>query len=278
MRHLSGTVFTGGNSAELLVNGKSTFTAIFDAIERARDYVLVEFFIINNDQLGQELKRRLINCCRSGVRVYLLYDSIGSYSLPLGYRQDLIANGVRIRAFGSPGRFKNRFQLNFRNHRKIVVMDGKIAYVGGHNVGDEYLGEHQKFGAWRDTHVKIEGPAVQFIQFCFVEDWYWATKGIPELNWEPCGAENGRQDALVIASGPADRLETCGLMFVQAINQARKRIWIASPYFVPDLQILSALKLAALRCVDVRILLPDVCLRRFYNTSRIESNSFTARR
>ena len=164
--------------------------------------------------------------------------------------------GIATSAFHTTKGKTNRFQLNFRNHRKIVVVDGKIAYLGGHNVGDEYLGKHPKFGAWRDTHVRIEGPAVQFIQFSFVEDWYWATKGIPELNWEPCKAADGGEDTLVIASGPADSLETCGLMFVQAINQARERVWIASPYFVPERGIMAALKLAVLRGVDVRIMLP----------------------
>ena len=124
-------------------------------------------------------------------------------------------------------------------------------------MGDEYLGKNPAFGAWRDTHVKLEGPVVQEIQFSFVEDWYWATSKIPELNWRPHKAEDGREKILMIASGPADNLETCGLMFVQAINDARQRVWIASPYFVPDLQILSALKLAALRGVDVRIMLPE---------------------
>jgi cardiolipin synthase len=196
------------------------------------------------------LQSKLIQKAKENVKVYFLYDEIGSHKLPQSYLRDMQIAGIVTSAFHTTKGKTNRFQLNFRNHRKIVVMDGKIAYVGGHNVGDEYLGKHPKFGAWRDTHVKIEGPAVQFIQFCFVEDWYWATKGIPELNWEPCRAEDGREDALVIASGPADRLETCGLMFVQAINEARERVWIASPYFAPDLQILSALKLAALRGYD----------------------------
>jgi cardiolipin synthase len=203
------------------------------------------------------LQSKLIQKAKENVKVYFLYDEIGSHKLPQSYLRDMQIAGIVTSAFHTTKGKTNRFQLNFRNHRKIVVVDGKIAYVGGHNVGDEYLGKHPKFGAWRDTHVKIEGPAVQCIQFCFVEDWYWATKGIPELNWEPCRVADGRENALVIASGPADRLETCGLMFVQAINEARERIWIASPYFVPDLQILSALKLAALRGVDVRILLPE---------------------
>ena len=165
--------------------------------------------------------------------------------------------GVVTSAFHTTKGKTNRFQLNFRNHRKIVVVDGKAAWVGGHNVGDEYLGKSPKFGAWRDTHVRIEGPAVQAIQFCFVEDWHWAANVFPELNWEPQQAVDGKDEILTVASGPADNLETCGLMFVQAINDARERVWIASPYFVPDLQILSALKLAALRGVDVRILLPQ---------------------
>jgi len=256
MENLSGTVFSGGNSVDLLVNGKATFAAIFDAIERARDYVLVEFFIINNDDLGQELKQRLINCQASGVQVYLLYDSIGSYGLPLGYRQDLIANGVRVRAFGSPGRFRNRFQLNFRNHRKIVVVDGVTGFAGGHNVGDEYLGLSKRFGFWRDTHVKLTGPAVIGLQTAFQENWYWVTGEELQLNWQPRPAD-GDAGVLVVPSGPADELETCSLFFVHMLNLARQRAWITSPYFVPNEAVLEALKLAALRGLDVRVIIPQ---------------------
>ena len=256
MRHLSGTEFTGGNSVNLLVNGKATFAAIFEAIDRARDYVLVEFFIINNDELGQELKRRLINCRRSGERVYFLYDSIGSYGLPLGYRQDLIANGVRIRAFGSPGRFKNRFQLNFRNHRKIVVADGVVGFAGGHNVGDEYLGVSKRFGFWRDTHVKLSGPAVLDLQRAFLENWCYVTGEDLELNWLSRPSD-GDTSVLVVPSGPADELETCSLFFVHMLNLAGQRAWITSPYFVPNEAVLEALKLAALRGLDVRVIVPQ---------------------
>ena len=245
------------NKSRLLIDGQETFRSIFEGIESAEQYILVQFFIVKDSAVGRELQSKLIQKAGENIKVYFLYDEIGSHKLPENYLRDMQIAGIVTSAFHTTKGKTNRFQLNFRNHRKIVVVDGKIAYVGGHNVGDEYLGKHPKFGAWRDTHVKIEGPAVQFIQFCFVEDWYWATKGIPELNWEPCRAVDGRENALVIASGPADRLETCGLMFVQAINEARERVWIASPYFVPDLQILSALKLAALRGVDVRILLPE---------------------
>ena len=245
------------NKSRLLIDGQETFDSIFEGIESAEQYVLVQFFIVKDSDVARELQSKLIQKAKKNVKIYFLYDEIGSHKLPKSYLLDLQIAGIVTSAFHTTKGKTNRFQLNFRNHRKIVVVDGKIAFLGGHNVGDEYLGKHPKFGAWRDTHAKIEGPAVQAIQFCFVEDWYWATKAIPKLNWEPCKAGDGRENALVVASGPADRLETCGLMFVQAIHEARERVWIASPYFVPDLQILSALKLAALRGVDVRILLPE---------------------
>ena len=246
-----------GNRSQLLIDGTETFRRIFEGIESANEYILVMFYIVKDDAIGSELQSKLIQKARENVRVNFLYDEIGSHKLPHSYLLEMQMAGVFTSAFHTTRGKANRFQLNFRNHRKIVVVDGKIAYVGGHNVGDEYLGGHDRFGPWRDTHVRVEGPVVQALQFSFVEDWYWATRGIPELNWKLNRAVNGNEDALVIASGPADKLETCGLMFVEAINAATDRVWIASPYFVPDLQTLSALKLAALRGVDVRILLPE---------------------
>ncbi|MCD6176437.1 MAG: cardiolipin synthase, partial [Candidatus Cloacimonetes bacterium] len=148
-------------------------------------------------------------------------------------------------------------RLNFRNHRKIVVVDGKIAYVGGLNVSDKYMGIHPKYGYWRDTHVKIEGPSVQSVQLPFISDWYWATQEVPELNWEPSYLHEWNNNVLVLPSGPADELETCGIFFVHAINSAKKRLWIISPYFVPDQQVLCALQLAGLRGVDVRVMIPE---------------------
>jgi cardiolipin synthase len=247
----------GGNKSHLLINGQTTFDNLFEDIDAARRYVLVEFYVVKDDQLGGQLKEHLIRKAKDGASVYFLYDEIGSYKLPGGYLREMTQAGITVSAFHSTRGRTNHFQLNFRNHRKIVVIDGEIAYVGGHNVGDAYLSRHPKFGHWRDTHVKIEGPVVKSIQFCFVEDWHWATSTIPDLDWGMHPSRNGEEDALMIASGPADALETCGLMFTQIIHMARERLWIASPYFVPDAKILGALKLAALRGVDVRILLPE---------------------
>lgn len=247
----------GFNRSWLLVNGQTTFDHLFEDLDAARSYILVQFYIVNDDHLGRRLKDSLIRKAQNEVSVYFLYDEIGSYQLPGGYLREMQQAGIQVSAFHSTRGKTNHFQLNFRNHRKVVVIDGKTAYVGGHNVGDEYVSRHPRFGRWHDTHVKIEGPVVKAIQFFFVEDWHWATSKIPDLDWEMTHSREGLEDALVVASGPADSLETCGLMFTQIIHMARERIWIASPYFVPDTQILGALKLAVLRGVDVRILLPE---------------------
>jgi len=246
------------NSVELLIDGHATFESIFDGIAEAEDYILVQFFIVHDDVLGRALKERLITKAREGIRVMFLYDEVGCHALPRRYIDDLRSEGVDIREFNTRKGSRNRFQLNFRNHRKVVVVDGKIAWMGGHNVGDEYLGNDPKFGHWRDTHVRIEGPAVLKAQVSFTEDWYWATETLPELTWTANPASNG-DDArvLIIPTGPADELETCNLMFVHAINSATDRIWIASPYFVPEHAVMVALQLAGLRGVDVRILIPD---------------------
>jgi cardiolipin synthase len=248
---------TRGNHAELLIDGKATFDAIFASIAEAREYVLAQFYIIHDDNLGRRFKDALIAKARTGVRCHLLYDEIGSFGLPSAYIRELREAGVQAHPFNTRQGASNRFQLNFRNHRKIVIVDGKEAFVGGANVGDEYLGLNPKIGAWRDTHVKVMGPVVQCVQVSWLEDWHWAVKTTPELNWKPTPTPGGQDGiAFCLPSGPADPFETCTLFFPHAIHSAKKRIWIASPYFVPDEQFISALQVAALRGVDVRILVP----------------------
>jgi len=249
--------FTHSNQATLLIDGRQTFQAIFEAIDSASSYILVHYYILKNDTAGRELQARLIQKARTGVRVYLLYDEIGSVGLPKQYTEALREGGVKVRPFHSTKGKANRFQLNFRNHRKIVVVDGLVAFVGGLNVADEYIEGTPKLGPWRDTHLKLAGPCVQCVQLVFVEDWYWAVHEIPELDWGPRPAQGKNQNILVLPTGPADELESCGLFFLEAINGARERLWIASPYFVPDDAIVSALQLAALRGVDVRLVLPE---------------------
>ena len=249
--------FTRFNRNRLLINGEQTFDAIFREIDAARDYLLIQFFIVRDDGIGRDLQSRLMAAAGRGVRVFFLYDEIGCHTLPASYVDALREAGVHAVPFHTTKGRANRFQLNFRNHRKTVVADGRVAFLGGHNVGDEYMSRSTRFGFWRDTHVEIRGPVVQAVQFCFVQDWYWATGDIPDLDWTLRNASESPGRSLIIASGPADDLETCNLMFTQAIHAAKERIWIASPYFVPDERVLGALKLAALRGVDVRIILPE---------------------
>ncbi len=247
--------FTRGNHAQLLEDGDATFRAIFEALAEAERYVLVQFFIVRDDQIGREFEAALLACRARGVEVAFLYDEIGSRKLSRRFKSSLRASGVRITPFRTTRGPENRLQLNFRNHRKLVLVDGRVALLGGINVGDEYLGRGP-LGAWRDTFVRIEGPAVQGVQLAFLEDWHWATDELPAWDWTPRRAAAGDQLALILPTGPADSLETASLMFVTLFQSARERLWISTPYFVCDSQVMGALELAALRGVDVRILVP----------------------
>lgn len=254
---LAKTSFLDGNELELLIDGEATFDSIFSGIAEARNYILVQFFIIRDDALGRKLQQQLVKRAADGVDVYLIYDEIGSYQLPESYIDQLIAGGVNVHRFHSTRGRGNRFQLHFRNHRKLVIVDGEQGWVGGLNVGDEYLGSEERIGPWRDTHLKIMGPAALQLQLSFVEDWYWATETILDLPWHPRRSETANVPTLILATGPADRFETASLMVQQAIHAAQDRIWISSPYFVPDEGVQNMLKLAALGGIDVRILIPE---------------------
>jgi cardiolipin synthase len=249
--------FTRHNNVRLLVNGEATFRDIMEGIERAEDYILIQFYIVRDDELGNRVADKLLEAVGRGVRIWFLYDEIGSHDLDERYLRRLQNGGIHVSAFNTQRGWKNKFQLNFRNHRKVVVVDGKECWIGGHNVGDEYLGKDPKFGFWRDTHVAMTGPAVLGAQLSFAEDWFWArSERLDSLRWEPFDAK-GNMAAQVIATGPADHLETAELMFLHAIDRAQRRLWIASPYFVPDDAMVYALQLAGLRGVDVRILIPE---------------------
>lgn len=249
--------FTVGNEIKLLIDGQQTYREMLGAIAEAQDYILLQSYIINNDRIGNEFKHALIIKAKQGVKVYLLYDKIGSRKLSRNYLKSLRNHGIRVSGFGSTPRKGNRFQINFRNHRKILIVDGKIAFMGGLNIGDEYLGKDPHFGSWRDTHLKIRGAAVQCLQSVFLGDWYWVIKEIPQVCWQVQRSTTDNQTALILPTGPADRLDNCNLFYLSLIERSQNRLWIASPYFVPNNSLLNALKLAALRGVDVRIILPN---------------------
>jgi cardiolipin synthase A/B len=252
--------FLTGNDVELLIDGTATFESIFAGIAKAHTYLMVQFYIVRDDRLGEELAERLIERAKAGVKVYLLYDDVGSTGMPKKFRVRLREAGVKVAGFNQRHKFLRFYgptRINYRNHRKIVVADGEAAWVGGHNVGVEYLGEDKRFGRWRDTHVRVSGPAALGCALLFREDWEWATGEVLPSTPPETVATPGDQSVLVMGSGPADKLEECAIAFTDVIAQARERIWIVSPYFVPDTDVRTALFGAALRGVDVRVMLPE---------------------
>jgi cardiolipin synthase A/B len=257
LNHLGRTPCTAGNDVQLLIDGAAFFDTIFAAIAGAERYVLAQFYIVRDDVIGRQFQAALMERARAGVQVFLLYDEIGSFSLPARYLAELRDAGVQVSAFQTTRGRQNRFQLNFRNHRKVVVVDGRVAFTGGSNVGDEYLGRDRRFGHWRDTQVRLEGPVVQAVQVAWTSDWYWATRAPPHLQWHPAPSTHGDVPVFVLATGPADVDSRLQLFFMQCISVAKKRAWFANPYFVPDGPVFETMRLAALRGVDVRLLLPE---------------------
>jgi cardiolipin synthase len=247
--------YTRGNQLDLLVDGEPTFDALMKEIKAATKYILFQFYIIRDDKIGNRFAELLREKARQGVKVYFLYDSLGT-NLGSSFIKKLEACGIQTAAFRGMRRWTSRAQVNFRNHRKIVVIDGHVAFTGGLNVGDDYLGQYPELGPWRDTHVRVAGPAALNAQLAFAKDWFWAQEKVPDLDWQPRVVENGSA-ALFLATGPADDGEPSLLAHIALINTARQRVWIANPYFIPPEPLMRALQLAVLRGVDVRILLPS---------------------
>jgi len=255
---VAGEEFLDGNQLDLLIDGEATFDAILVGIAQAQRSVFVQFYIMREDGLGLRLLEAMADRAAAGLEVCFLFDSFGSAAMKPDIIQKWQSRGIQMATFCAFSGWRDRWRLNFRNHRKIVVIDGEIGFVGGHNVGDEYLGKNPKYGRWRDTHVRVEGPSVLQLQMVFAADWYFATGRVVDGTWQPLrkSATAGGQRALVVSSGPSDDFERCTLFFLNTITMAERRLWIASPYFVPDEGIIQALQLAAIRGVEVCILLP----------------------
>ncbi|GAB5374540.1 MAG: cardiolipin synthase [Acuticoccus sp.] len=246
----------------LLIDGEEIFTAIFALIDAAEHDLVVQFFIFRDDGLGRRLHTALCRRAREGIVVRVLYDGIGARGVPEAYWQGLRDAGVSVQSFHlRRGILPRVMRINYRNHRKLVAADGQRAIVGGPNVGDEYLGRDPRFGDWRDTALEIAGPAAQVAQATFVVDWLWAGGDEDAVRREPFDPQERGREATVpvhlLPTGPADALPACSLALMHLITTAQRRLWLTTPYFVPDLDVLSALKLAALRGVDVRVLIPD---------------------
>lgn len=246
---------TGENRVTFYHEGGPAFDAMFEAIRSARHHIHLESFIFQTDATGRGLLEVLARKAREGVEVRLLYDAMGSYHLHRRALGGLTAAGGKSRAFLPINPLRRRLQVNLRNHRKILVVDGEVAFTGGLNVGDEYLGKSPRFGFWRDTHLRVEGPAVAGLQYVFLEDWdFAAEEPLHGPRYFPPPKKAGDCEVQVVHSGPDQELKSIREIHFAAAFRARKRLWIATPYFVPDAGLLDAVCLAGYQGLDVRLL------------------------
>ncbi|HEY3346550.1 MAG TPA: cardiolipin synthase [Nitrospirota bacterium] len=254
---------TAGNSVVLQGSAKESYPDMLRTISEAKEHVHAMYYIIRPDESGRKLMDALVERAKAGVEVRLLYDDIGSWSMKLKFFRPLIEAGGTVREY-RPVHFSRirTFYANFRNHRKMLIVDGKTAFTGGINIGDEYLGRDKKIGNWRDTNIKVTGPAAAHLQLTFAEDWYYVTGELLTQAYVNPGRQTGGEIVQVVPSGPDRYREHISHIFFTAITSARKRLFIASPYFVPDESVLTALTAASLRGVDVRLLFPKNWDRR----------------
>lgn len=251
--HGDGFPVSAGNAVRLYTDGAPAFAAMLDAIRGARHHVHAQFFICRNDETGRQFIEALCECARRGVEVRFLVDSVGSWAFPSRLMRQVTQAGGKAATFLP---LSNPLRVNLRNHRKILVVDGHTGFAGGLNVADEYLSKSKTFGPWRDTHFRLEGPAVEGLQHTFLDDWYFATnEAVKGGYYTPAHAEPaGTVLAQVVASGPDAEFKAIRDTYVAAVLRARERVWIASPYFVPDAGFRDALILAARSGIDVRYL------------------------
>lgn len=253
--HPDGFPVQPGNRVRIFNDGAAAYDAMLDAIHTATRHVHLEFFIFQPDESGRRFLAALTEAARRGVEVRFLYDAVGSYVLSSKLHRELRAAGGKVAAFLPILNPLYRMRINLRNHRKILVADGRTAFTGGLNIGDEYLGKDRHFGPWRDTHMQIDGPAVESLQRVFIEDWYFAADEL--LDDDKYGSPTpsaGSTPLQIVHSGPDSTYKVIRETYVAGILRARKRVWIASPYFVPDAGLLDALILAGRAGLDVRFL------------------------
>lgn len=255
----SKSLLTTNNHLTVLNNGVATFASLIEALQGAKSFIHLEYYIFENDKIGNQIADILKEKAQSGVEVRFIYDDVGSWSLKKKFIRSLKKAGIEVHCF-MPVVFPwLTSKINYRNHRKIVVIDGIVGFTGGLNVADRYI-EGTKHGPWRDTHLKIEGWAVNMLQLTFLTDWYFATKIqlLDKDKYLVVSPDHIGDTAVQIAtSGPDSDWSTIKQAFFAAINKAKDHIYISTPYFMPGEALLTALKVAAMSGVDVRIMLPS---------------------
>lgn len=247
------------NSTEIYSDGETTFKAILEAMEQAKDHIHLEYYIVHHDTIGMVFQELMLRKAKEGVKVRLMVDGLGSYKLKNEYVDKLRAGGVEVCWFFPIRAAFFTKNLNYRNHRKIVVVDGLVGFLGGINIGDEYLGRNPRFGFWRDTHMRLYGDAVYFLQQTFMNDWEFVTgEKLEGAQYYPEHTCSGEEQVQILTSGPDAEWDTILELYFSAISTAVHRIDLVTPYFIPDPSILMAIKTAALSGVKVRIIIPGM--------------------
>jgi len=255
----SNAILTNDNEVQILRNGEETFPEIFKTIEQAKHHIHLEYYIIENDKIGNQLRELLIQKAREGVEVRFIFDDVGSWKLRKKFIRSMSDAGVKVDCF-----MKVRFpmltsRVNYRNHRKILIVDGDVAFVGGLNFADRYLDGIRGIGDWRDTHLKVIGGGATALQIIFMADWYFVSKEIlkGDVYFKPVVAGNGKLVQMT-ASGPDSDWESISHAYFSAISSANEYVYISTPYLMPTPDIVTALKTSALGGIDVRIIVPGL--------------------
>lgn len=257
LKNLDYNPLLGGNDVKLFTSGTEKFNYLFYDIERAKEHIHIEYYVLIDDELGHKLQKALIKKASEGVEVRIIYDSFGSRKVEERYFEDFRMAGIEVEPFLKLTWSALTSRLNYRNHRKIVVIDGKIGYVGGMNIADRYI-KGLEWGLWRDTHARIVGKGVQGLQSVFLIDWYFVSQTlITSRKYFPSIENSGTTPMQIVNSGPLSVANELSYGITQAIYDAKKNIYIQTPYFLPPDGMLNALHAAAIRGVDVRLMMSE---------------------
>lgn len=255
----SESYFSQDNEVELYFSGEEKFAALLESISNAKEYIYLEYYIIKSDDIGMKIIDKLTEKVKEGVEVKILYDGMGGRNLKKGSLKEFKESGGEVAVFFPAFVPFFTLRINYRNHRKICIIDGQEAFLGGFNIGDEYLGLSKKFGNWRDTHMKIRGTAVGGLQWRFFKDWRFATKESKshcQIALPDSVKTQGNAGVQIVNSGPDSKWPSVKDGYFKMIVNSKERIYIQSPYFIPDDSILEAIRLAGLSGIDVKIMIP----------------------
>ena len=255
-----GAVYTEDNSVDIYTDGREKFQRLIEEIDKAEQFIHIQYYIIQKDELFENIKAHLVKKVKQGVEVRILYDSMGCRSMRRSDWKWLEQHGIKTGDFFPASLKWLHVRVNYRNHRKIVVIDGKVGFIGGYNIGREYISLDEKFGYWRDTHLVLYGSAVNALQVRFALDWNYATKEnlfLQQKYFQDHPEQwKGKTGIQIITSGPDSKFQQIRDNYVSLMHKAKKRIYVQTPYFIPDETILSALMIAVKSGVDVRIMIP----------------------